>query len=87
MTTGSSGKSFFKEMKMKKEGVLLVAVLLLGAAGLVQAQDEALGVTADATWVSKYIWRGFDLLDDKGAFQPSVDVDLFGSGWSVNVAA
>jgi len=72
---------------MKKEGILLAAVVLLGSAGLVQAQDEPLGVTVDATWVSKYLWRGFDLLDDKGAFQPSVDVDLFGSGFSVNVWA
>ncbi len=72
---------------MSKKGILLVAVVLLGAAGLVQAQDEALGVTLDATWVSKYLWRGFDSLDDKGAFQPSVDLDLFGSGFSVNVWA
>ena len=72
---------------MKKEGILLAAVVLLGAAGFAQAQDEALGVTVDATWVSKYLWRGIDLLDDKGAFQPSVDVDLFGSGFSVGVWA
>jgi hypothetical protein len=78
---------FSKEIKMKREGILLAAVVLLGAAGFAQAQDEPLGVTVDATWVSKYLWRGFDLLDDKGAFQPSVDVDLFGSGFSVNVWA
>lgn len=74
-------------MKMKKEGILLAAVALLGAAGLAQAQEEPLGVTLDATWVSKYLYRGFDLLDDKAAFQPSVDVDLFGSGFSINVWA
>ncbi|TKJ33825.1 MAG: hypothetical protein CEE38_19575 [Planctomycetes bacterium B3_Pla] len=70
---------------MKKQVILLAAVVLFCAAGLVQAQEDPLGVTADATWVSKYLWYGFDLLDDKGAFQPSVDVDLFGSGFSLNV--
>ena len=40
----------------------------------------------DVTWVSKYIWRGFDILDDKAALQPSVNVDL-GSGLSLNVWA
>lgn len=77
----------FKEMKMKKKGLLLATVILLSAGGLAQAQEDAIGVTLDATWVSKYLWRGIDLLDDKAAFQPSVDVDLFGSGFSVNVWA
>jgi len=72
---------------MKKKGILLSTVILLIAMGLVQAQEDAVGVTLDATWVSKYLWRGFDLTDDKGAFQPSVDVDLFGSGFSINVWA
>lgn len=72
---------------MKKQGILVAAVVLFSMAGLAQAQDEPIGVTVDATWVSKYLWYGFDRLDDKGAFQPSVDVDLFGSGFSVNVWA
>ncbi len=72
---------------MKKQGILLAAVALFCMAGLVQAQDDPLGVTVDATWVSKHLWYGVDILDDKGAFQPSVDLDLFGSGFSVNVWA
>ena len=72
---------------MKKQGILLAAVILICAATLVQAQEDPLGVTLDATWVSKYLWYGIDVLDDKGAFQPSVDVDLFGSGFSINVWA
>jgi len=58
---------------------------LLSATGLVQAQDGELGVTLDVTYVSKYIWRGIDLLDDVGAVQPSIDIDLFGTGFSFNV--
>ena len=72
---------------MKKQGILLAAVVLFFAAGLVQAQEDPLGVTLDATWVSKYLWRGIDRLDDKGAFQPSVNVDLLDTGLSVNVWA
>lgn len=40
--------------------------------------------TIDASYVTKYIWRGFDVLDDKAAFQPSVNLDL-GNGWNFNV--
>lgn len=29
-------------------------------------------------FTSKYIWRGFDVLDDKPALQPSISFDLFG---------
>lgn len=72
---------------MKKQGILLATIILLSAVGFAQAQEDAVGVTLDATWVSKYLWRGFDLTDDKGAFQPSIDVDLMGSGFRVNVWA
>ena len=82
---GKFNQGIFKEMKMKKQGILLATVILLIAVGLVQAQEDAVGVTLDATWVGKYLWRGFDSLDDKGAFQPSVNVDLLGTGFSVNV--
>ncbi len=72
---------------MKKKGIVLIAVILLSTVGLVQGQEEKLGIDIDATWVSKYIWRGFDLLDDKAAFQPSVNLDFFGTGLSFNVWA
>ncbi len=80
-------QGIFKEMKMRKQGILLATVILLSAVGLVQAQEGTVGVTLDATWVGKYLWRGFDVLDDKAAVQPSVDVDLFGTGFSVMVWA
>jgi hypothetical protein len=38
------------------------------------------------TYTSKYIWRGFDLLDDASAWQPSANFD-FGNGFSANVWA
>jgi hypothetical protein len=40
--------------------------------------------TLDATYVTKYIWRGFDKLDDKAAFQPSANLAL-DNGLNFNV--
>jgi hypothetical protein len=70
---------------MNKQGVLLAAVVFFCAAGLVQAQDSELHGSVDFTYQSKYIWRGFDVYPDKSAMQPSVDVDLFGSGLGINI--
>ena len=67
--------------------LLLIAAFLNGMVGTAKAQEEPakLAVDLDATYVSKYIWRGYDLFDDHAAFQPSVNLDLFESGFSVNV--
>lgn len=65
--------------------VLLTIVAVISMTGVGFAAEGDLGVTVDTTWVSKYIWRGIDLLDDKAAIQPSVDIDLYGSGFSANV--
>ncbi|UCF85033.1 MAG: hypothetical protein JSV50_05210 [Desulfobacteraceae bacterium] len=69
---------------MKKEGILLTIVVVLSAAGFAHAQDEIHGV-ADLTYQSKYIWRGFDIFGDKSAIQPSVNLDLFGTGFGVSI--
>ena len=71
---------------MNKVKYLLVAAMVIGAIGICQAEEAGaeLGVVLDATYVSKYIWRGIDILDDVGAFQPSVDIDLYGTGFSLN---
>ena len=74
-----------KEMSMKKQGVLLAAVILFCAMGFAQAQDSELHGSVDLTYQSKYIWRGFDIYNDKSAFQPSLDLDLFGTGLGFNV--
>ena len=67
---------------MKK--MMLVAVVVL-ATGAVWAAEGKLGTEVDLTWVSKYIWRGLDLGDNKAAFQPSVNFDLWGSGFSTKI--
>ena len=68
---------------MKKQGVLLAAVVLFCAAGLVQAQE--LHGSLDLTYQSKFVWRGFDIYGDKSAMQPSLDLDLFDTGLGVNI--
>ncbi len=73
---------------MKKTAIILVSAILMITAVQSQAVDTQWGdldVTLDSTWVSKYIWRGFDLQDDKAAWQPSMNLDFFDSGWSFNL--
>jgi hypothetical protein len=71
-------------MNMKK-GILLTAVILLSTAGFAQAQEGELTGTIDLTYLSKYIWRGIALYDSQSAIQPSIDLDLYGTGLGLNV--
>ncbi len=66
-----------------KKGILLTIVILLGTAGLIQAQGDIHG-SAGVTYDSKYLWRGFDVYGDKSAIHPFVDLDL-GQGFGINV--
>lgn len=71
---------------MKKKGILLIAVILLSTAGLVQAEEGVLSGTIDVTYLSRYIWRGFDMYDNNhSAIQPSIDLDLYGTGLGVKI--
>jgi hypothetical protein len=69
-----------------KQLVLSVAVLLLATSGPVHAEEGELHGTLDFTFLNSYIWRGFDMYgESRNAYQPSIDVDLFGSGFRANV--
>jgi len=71
---------------MKKKAILLAAVIMLSTAGLAQAQEGELSGTIEVTYLSSYIWRGFDYYaDDHSAIQPSIDIDLYGTGFGVKV--
>ena len=72
---------------MKKKGILLTVVILLSAAGLAQALEGELHGVIDLTYQSKYIWRGFDIYGDKSAIQPSIDLDLYQTGFGINLMA
>lgn len=69
---------------MKKQLIWLFLAGLLTVAALAQAEEVK--TTVDLSYVTKYIWRGFDKLDDKAAFQPSVNFalenGLFFNVWS-----
>jgi len=58
---------------------------LFCAVGFAQAQDSELHGSVDFTYQSKYVWRGFDVYGDKSAMQPSIDLDLFGTGLGANI--
>lgn len=67
-----------------KNGIVLVTAMVLFSAGFAYAGEVT--TTIDASWTSKYIWRGFDKYNDRAAFQPSANFD-FNNGWSFNVWA
>ena len=55
-----------------KNLVLMAILAVLAVAGLARAEADKITTTLDLSFVSKYIWRGFDLMDDKASWQPSV---------------
>jgi hypothetical protein len=65
-----------------KKGLLLTLLAILLTTGVVKVNASDLGVSIDAAYTSKYIWYGYDLYDDKSAFQPSVTFDLYDTGFS-----
>lgn len=71
-------------MKKKIVVSILIGWVMVCA---VQAQEEerALHGQIEVTYLSKYIWRGFDIYGDKSAIQPSIDLDLFGTGFGMNI--
>ncbi|MEJ5259139.1 MAG: TorF family putative porin [Anaerohalosphaeraceae bacterium] len=54
---------------MKNTMVVLVLCAVAATAG---AQEWK--TTVDLSYTSRYIWRGYDILDNAGAFQPSIDL-------------
>ena len=47
-------------------------------AGVLDYAEEDIHGSVGITYQSKYIWRGFDVFNDKSAIQPEIDLDLFG---------
>ncbi|MEN6576279.1 MAG: hypothetical protein ABFD90_08045 [Phycisphaerales bacterium] len=69
--------------------VLLAAVTALGQDWEGDLQDETavgkLHTMVGVTWDSKYIWRGFDIFDDKSATHLSIDLNLFETGFGASL--
>jgi len=73
--------------------VFLTAICLSAASALGQDwQGDLKGLhgklygSIGAAWDSQYIWRGFDVFDDKSAVHLLADVDLFQTGFGISVA-
>lgn len=71
-----------------KNAVLVGMMILVAAVGVVQAQEAAEEPTihgqVGVTYTTKYLWRGFDVFADKSAIHPSVDLDLWGTGFGLH---
>jgi hypothetical protein len=64
---------------------LTVAAVLFVATGMSWAVEGELHGAVGVTYSSKYIWRGFDVFDDKSAIHPFIDLDFFGTGFGMNI--
>lgn len=81
-------------MSMRKEGFLLAAAVLLSIACLAQAQmspfeglENSIGVTAGITYLSSYIWRGFDMYpDNHSSVQPFASFEFLRTPWTFDVS-
>ncbi len=73
---------------MNKALMLRIALVLVTSATLVSAAesvDPRIGVTIDYTFVSKYMWHGFNVYGSGTASQPSVDVDFWQTGFGAMI--
>ncbi len=70
---------------MLKQTAIAVCVMLAGSNVARAEGARTIGVSAEASLVSGYVWRGYDLTNNNPAFQPNVTLDLFQTGLTVNI--
>jgi hypothetical protein len=69
---------------MKKKGILIIGAILLITAGFAQA--KAVSGTVDLTFMSNYIWRGFDLYNNNDCgIRTGLDLKFFDTGLGLNI--
>ncbi len=68
-----------------RKRVLLIGMLVLSAAGAGRAEEGELGVTFDVQYRSKWLSKGVEAYGQQGAVFETVDLDLYGTGFGVNV--
>jgi len=75
-----------KEKNMRQRAFVVAVICVVAVAGVCQAADSNLKAEAGASYVSRYIWRGFDLYpDNHSAVQPFVNLTVPDSGWSGSI--
>jgi uncharacterized protein (TIGR02001 family) len=75
---------FSTNKKMIAAGVLTISMLGAGASSVL-AEEEAPSADASVAFLSKYVWRGFELSDDSMVIQPSLTASY--KGFSANLWA
>jgi uncharacterized protein (TIGR02001 family) len=72
-------KMFSTSRKMIVAGILTLSVLGAGASAAL-AEEAAPSADAAVSFLSKYVWRGYELSDDSIVIQPSLSVSYMGFG-------
>ena len=68
-----------------KKVIILGVLMLAGWTGSLLADTGELHGVVGAEYDSKYVWRGFTVYGSKSAIHPFVDLDLFGTGFGINI--
>ena len=75
---------------MKK--ILACVVIVLNVTGIIYAQEATaeepqLHGQVGVTYTTKYLWRGFDVFDDHATIHPSLDLDLWDTGFGLHASS
>jgi hypothetical protein len=77
---------------MRQVVFLAAALATVAPVGAQEWQGDLLGIqgglhgSVAASWDSKYLWRGFDLYEDKSALHLLADLSLFDTGFGISAA-
>ena len=71
---------------MSRHGLVQMAIVIAGLVTALPVRAQVLTVDLKADYVTRYIWRGFDLFQNRPGVQPSVTLSdaatgLFASAW------
>ena len=70
----------FSRTKKIITGITATALLFAAGATAASAEEEMPSADASVSFLSKYVWRGFELSDDSIVIQPSLSVSYMGFG-------
>ena len=70
----------FNRTKKILTGITAAALLFTAGAPAVMAEEEVPSADASVAFLSKYVWRGFELSKDSLVIQPSLSVSYMGFG-------
>jgi hypothetical protein len=68
-----------------KKAIILCILMLAGWTGSLLADTGELHGVVGAEYSSKYVWRGFEVYGSRSTTHPFVDLDLFGTGFGLNL--